>query len=112
MNDKLISINDFRLDGLDDGKALKRVRETLHPDFISRCGVVDICVERASIDKQSDNTQTGRHNDSYILATQFGIKTFSLDPSKGINRSQSLQEKTKRYKNDSVIYKGKFAFGV
>ena len=107
MNDKLISINSCCLRGLDNGTALKRVRETLHPDVIRRSGVVAISIERPDPDGGLQNeSDKKRHNDSYIMATQYGIKTFSLDPAKTINRSQSLQERTKKYSNDSVVYKG------
>ena len=91
------------------------MRDTLRPELINQSGVVDICIERPHIDALKgpghgvdiDNqNQNARHNDSYIMATQYGIKTFSLDPAKVINRSQSLQERTKRFNNDSVIYKG------
>ena len=55
---------------------------------------------------KKESTQP-RHNDSYIMATQFGIKKIPIDPK--INRSQSL--KALQYINgqsteDSVIYKG------
>ena len=112
VNDKLVSINEVNLAQLDNESALKKVREVFHPDVIQRAGVVRIQVLRPEERPESENpsqipNQSNRHNDSYILATQYGIKTFSLEPNR-INRSHSLQEKSNRFFGDSVIYKGEY----
>ena len=117
--------------------ALSIVRQTLSPDIVKQKGSVELKIGRsnptnsqnaskssktdqklplvgdllpskapAPIPTKKEPTQP-RHNDSYIMATQFGIKKIPIDPK--INRSQSL--KALQYINgqsteDSVIYKG------
>ena len=123
--------------GLKLSDALNIVRQTLSPDIVKQKGAVELKIGRSNPKSNSQNASKSsktdqklplvgdllpskapapipkkestqpRHNDSYIMATQFGIKKIPIDPK--INRSQSL--KALQYINgqsteDSVIYKG------
>ena len=123
--------------GLKLSDALNIVRQTLSPDIVKQKGAVELKIGRSNPKSNSHNASKSsktdlplvgdtllpskapapipikkeptqpRHNDSYIMATQFGIKKIPIDPK--INRSQSL--KALQYINgqtteDSVIYKG------
>ncbi|CBY38448.1 unnamed protein product [Oikopleura dioica] len=107
-NDRILAINNHSLHGYDNETALEIIRQNLNS--ISRSEVY-IKVERPKtavkkslsypnsfvISKPHSPRKTDslprQFNDSYIMATQHGIRTFSLDSGKsGINRSQSLHE--------------------
>ena len=147
VNDQILAINNTDLVGLKTKDALDVVRRILSPDILKSKLSIMVKIGRNSehrsynkknvmasntstlVNLNSQNIRTGssqkkdlsRHNDSYIIATQFGIEKIPLEPNRyepissdsKINRSQSL--KALQYLNNqnsdqSVLYKGMFLF--
>ena len=86
------------------------VRRVLSPDLIKNS--IHLTIGREGVPEPVKRTpklsETSRHNDSYIIATQHGKEKISLDPK--INRSQSLkalQYLNQQNSDESVIYKGR-----
>lgn len=117
-DDQIISISGTNLVGLSNRDALNIVRRLLAPDALKANGTISLVIGRLAesvvplapvvnkTPKSIKKSDSSRHNDSYIIATQHGKEKISLDPK--MNRSQSL--KALQYLNqqnceDSVIYK-------
>ena len=91
------------------------VRRVLSPDLIKNS--IHLTIGREGVPEPIKRTpklsETSRHNDSYIIATQHGKEKISLDPK--INRSQSLkalQYLNQQNSDESVIYKGRVFHNV